>query len=227
MKWVQSAKATESKHWLFYYFFFVKGPAADATDAQQPWGLLCNPMMKMISFFVFPCNGAPVEWNWQGKTEVLREKTCPSATLSTTNHTWTDPGSNPGLRGERPATNPLSHTTALVIINTMAKYKSLNSENFLTSLMIITDYTVSCCTACQWECVQDFISIFALFRVTLSEWYSSRYGVEPMFISRYKFYSFTQFIFRQHGYSSNNTVHRIKPLCSNLISCLINHVIQK
>jgi hypothetical protein len=28
---------------------------------------------KMIVFFVFPYNGAPVEWNWQGKTEVLRE----------------------------------------------------------------------------------------------------------------------------------------------------------
>jgi hypothetical protein len=35
---------------------------------------LCNPVMKMIGFFVFPCNGAPVEWNWQGKTEVLGEK---------------------------------------------------------------------------------------------------------------------------------------------------------
>jgi hypothetical protein len=32
-------------------FFFVKGPAADATDAPQPWGLLRNPVMKMISFF--------------------------------------------------------------------------------------------------------------------------------------------------------------------------------
>jgi hypothetical protein len=40
-------------------------------------------------------------------------KTCPSATLSTTNPTWTDPESNPGLRGERPATNRLSHGTAL------------------------------------------------------------------------------------------------------------------
>jgi hypothetical protein len=52
----------------------VKGPAADATDAPQPWGLLCNPVMRMISFFIFPCNGAPVEWKWQGKTEVLGEK---------------------------------------------------------------------------------------------------------------------------------------------------------
>ena len=30
-------------------------------------------------------------------------KSCPNATLSTTNLTWTDLGSNPGLRGERPA----------------------------------------------------------------------------------------------------------------------------
>jgi hypothetical protein len=31
-------------------------------------------------------------------------KPCPSATLYTTNSTWTDPGANPGLRCERPAT---------------------------------------------------------------------------------------------------------------------------
>jgi hypothetical protein len=40
-------------------------------------------------------------------------KTCPSATLSNTNPTWTDPGSNPGLRGGRHVTNRLSHGTAL------------------------------------------------------------------------------------------------------------------
>jgi hypothetical protein len=58
-------------------FFFVKGPAADATDTPQPWGLLCNPVVKMIIFLIFPCNGAPVEWNWQGKPEVLGEKPVP------------------------------------------------------------------------------------------------------------------------------------------------------
>jgi hypothetical protein len=42
-------------------FFMVKGPAADATDATQPKGLLCNPVMKMNSLFTFPSNGAPVE----------------------------------------------------------------------------------------------------------------------------------------------------------------------
>jgi hypothetical protein len=32
--------------------------------------------------------------------------------LSTTNPTWPDPGSNPGRRGGKPATNRLSYGTA-------------------------------------------------------------------------------------------------------------------
>jgi hypothetical protein len=47
-----------------------------------------------------------------GETRRTRRKTCPSATLSTTNPTWIDPGANPDLRSERPATNDLSHCTA-------------------------------------------------------------------------------------------------------------------
>jgi hypothetical protein len=47
-----------------------------------------------------------------GENRSTRGKTCPSATLSTTNPTWTDPGSNLVLRVERPATNRLSHDTA-------------------------------------------------------------------------------------------------------------------
>jgi hypothetical protein len=44
----------------------------------------------------------------------LRE-TCCSATLSTTKPTLTGLDSDPGVRGERPATKPLSHgTTACV-----------------------------------------------------------------------------------------------------------------
>jgi hypothetical protein len=42
---------------------------------------------------------------------ITRRKTCPSATLSTTNSAWTDPGTNPCLRGERPATNRQNHVT--------------------------------------------------------------------------------------------------------------------
>jgi hypothetical protein len=72
-----------------------------------------TPVMKMSSFW-------PVlqvmehQWNEidRGKP-TTRRKTCPSATLSTTNPTWTDPGSNTGLRSGRPATNRLSHGTVL------------------------------------------------------------------------------------------------------------------
>jgi hypothetical protein len=51
-----------------------------------------------------------------GENRSTRGKTCPSATLSTTNPTWTDPGSNPGLRGERPATNRLNRGTAYIVL---------------------------------------------------------------------------------------------------------------
>jgi hypothetical protein len=53
-------------------------------------------------------------WNedWQGKPK-YSEKTCPIATLSTTNPTWPDPGSNPGNRGGKPATNRLSYGSTI------------------------------------------------------------------------------------------------------------------
>ena len=47
-----------------------------------------------------------------GENRNTRGKTCPIATLPTTNPTWTDPGLNPDLRGEMPVTNRLSHGTA-------------------------------------------------------------------------------------------------------------------
>jgi hypothetical protein len=43
-----------------------------------------------------------------GKNLTTRRKPCLSATLSATNPTWTDPGTNLVLRCERPATNRLS-----------------------------------------------------------------------------------------------------------------------
>jgi hypothetical protein len=41
-----------------------------------------------------------------------RKKTCPSATLSTTNPAWLDTGSISGRRGGKPATNRLSYGAA-------------------------------------------------------------------------------------------------------------------
>jgi hypothetical protein len=52
--------------------------------------------------------------NWQGKPK-YSEKTCPSATLSATNPTLPYPGSNPGRRGGKPATNRLSYGAAAFI----------------------------------------------------------------------------------------------------------------
>ena len=48
-------------------------------------------------------------WNDIDK-ENLGEKLAPSDTLSTTNPTCADMGSNQGLRGQEPSTNRLSHS---------------------------------------------------------------------------------------------------------------------
>jgi hypothetical protein len=53
--------------------------------------------------------------NLQGEIEVL-ERTRPSATLSTTNPTWLDMGSNPGHRGGKQAINRLSCVTPVIYI---------------------------------------------------------------------------------------------------------------
>jgi hypothetical protein len=50
-----------------------------------------------------------------GENRRTRRKICPSVTLSTTNPTWTDPGTNRGVRGEWPVTNCLSHGTAKLV----------------------------------------------------------------------------------------------------------------
>jgi hypothetical protein len=53
--------------------------------------------------------------NWQGKPK-NSEKICPSATLSTTNPTWFDLGSNSGHRGGKPAANRLSYSAAFTLL---------------------------------------------------------------------------------------------------------------
>jgi hypothetical protein len=57
----------------FFFTFLLKGPAADATDAPQPLLPYCANLWWRwwVSFLLFHFNGAPVEWNWRGKTEVL------------------------------------------------------------------------------------------------------------------------------------------------------------
>jgi hypothetical protein len=62
-------------------------------------------MMMMMSVFSF---FRVMEYRWNeidSEKPKYSEKNLSQCHFSTTNPTWTDPGSNPGLRGERPATN--------------------------------------------------------------------------------------------------------------------------
>jgi hypothetical protein len=66
-----------------------------------------------------------VEWRLAGET-------CPSATLSATNPIWPDPGSNPGCRGGKPATNRLSYGAAISIYLSIYLVSSSAMHNALT-----------------------------------------------------------------------------------------------
>jgi hypothetical protein len=100
---------TQLKNYLFqnYVFFITSGVGLIPLHCGQFWPIVPAPDDR---------------WGWlwsnwwnekrQGKPK-YSEKTCPKATLSTTNHTWPDPGSNPGPRGGKPATNRLSYGAAL------------------------------------------------------------------------------------------------------------------
>jgi hypothetical protein len=90
-------------------------------------------------------------WGWriwcnkdcQGKPK-YSEKTCPSATLSTTNPTWVDPGANPGRRGGKPATKRLSygaafdmyfhHTFVFFVVLTVSSYCVVCLDHNITFL---------------------------------------------------------------------------------------------
>ena len=51
-------------------------------------------------------------WNDTDRGKPNYSETCPSVTLSNTEHTWPDVRQNAGLRGETPASKHLSHCTA-------------------------------------------------------------------------------------------------------------------
>ena len=82
---------------------------------------------------VFPCNGAPVEWNWQRKSEVLGEIPVPLPLCPPQIPRGVTSGSNPGLRGERLATNRLRHGTARIHFNIFVTSTKV-SQKFVTSL---------------------------------------------------------------------------------------------
>jgi hypothetical protein len=82
-------------------------------------------------------------WNegWQGKPKYW-EKTCPSATLSTTNLTWPDLGSNPGGYGGKPATNRLSYGVTFFLYKFSRYSDELRGERFSLLRGVQTNYEV-------------------------------------------------------------------------------------
>jgi hypothetical protein len=105
---------------------FCQGRNIEKGETNEPLLLLFSHGVRLsplgIAATVWPFVPAPDDrwwwfwsnqWNanWQGKPK-YSEKTCPSTTLSTTNPTWSDPGSNPDRRGGKPETNRLSYGTA-------------------------------------------------------------------------------------------------------------------
>jgi hypothetical protein len=84
-------------------------------------------MMKMMIIIFVPFQVMEHQWNLidRGKPK-YSGKTCPSATLSTTNPTWTDPGSNLGLCSGKLADNHLRHGTALDHVTSEIHTKHVN-----------------------------------------------------------------------------------------------------
>jgi hypothetical protein len=71
------------------------------------------------------------------------DKTCHNFTLSTTNPTWTEPSEKPDLRGERQATNRLSHCTEkstvtklIAVIFHSAKLKEKKISSYFATFII-------------------------------------------------------------------------------------------
>jgi hypothetical protein len=75
----------------------------------------------------------------RGKQKNVGKKTCISATLSTTNPTWTEQGANSGLRGERPATKSLSRGTALIYENNKFWEELIRPLSLLKSLFEVLE----------------------------------------------------------------------------------------
>jgi len=124
------------------------------TDACWLWRLcllsrLCDTGERWMNQFA-----ALVEWHWRGKDQSTRTKTPATVTLSTTNPTLSVVGLNPGLRGERPATNRLSHDTAKLSARSRyhcSRGKAISITYFecVFVALFIQCAVCMCCTVCH------------------------------------------------------------------------------
>jgi hypothetical protein len=89
--------------------------------------------LLFISQVIYDC-GDRSEMILTRENQRTQRKTCPSATLSATSTAWTDPG----LRGERPATNHVSRGMVEDRVKEFSKQKhDINIKNGI-SLMLST-----------------------------------------------------------------------------------------
>jgi hypothetical protein len=100
---------------------------------RPPMGLLLIPQMAYE-------HGALMELYWQGKTESQR-KSCPSTTFSTTNLIWTELDAKPGLCGDKPTTNRLSHGTDDWNVNLTMIFHSVLWLRISAALLEICSYS--------------------------------------------------------------------------------------
>jgi hypothetical protein len=106
---INSVQGWCTANWNSVFFFIASGVGLSPLYCGHFWPIVPAPDDR---------------WGWlwsnwwnedrQGNPK-YSEKTCPGATLSTTNPTWPDPASNPGRRGGKPATNRLSYGVAVSI----------------------------------------------------------------------------------------------------------------
>jgi hypothetical protein len=110
-----------------------------------------------LAYYAFPRCYEFGERRWNDidrENRRTRRKTCPSSTLSTTNPTWIDMGANPGLRGERPATNDLSHglrpPQPIQSLSTDTIPRIRPNVTIITKDVFVTSFTMPTCILKQW-----------------------------------------------------------------------------
>jgi hypothetical protein len=94
--------------WVYFFFIILSRVRLSPLGFAATTGLLYKPQMIGDN----DC-GEIVGMKIGRGNRSTRRKPSPSATLSTTNPTWLDPGSNPGRHDGKPATNRLSYGAAL------------------------------------------------------------------------------------------------------------------
>jgi hypothetical protein len=100
-------------YYYYYYYYFLIGWDWAHLVLLPLFGLLYQPQMTDDG----DCGAIGGMWIGRGN-RCTRRKPAPVLLLSTTNPTWPDPGSNPGRRGGKPATNRLRYgmATGLMLV---------------------------------------------------------------------------------------------------------------